>query len=905
MSLKAFPIAGLLVISAAIPAGAQSLRVVDPQGKPVAGAQVILRVSRDVKDPLSAMFPDLAEGETDASGSPSFRIPLRDRLRILIDSQDFLPVARDLAPRPGELRIPLEPGRTWRGKVTLEKEITGKGKICAAWSETIPNWERPLDWQRCSDLSPQGEFELKGLGAPEVDTEVQVPGYLTLKRKVALASPGLLRLRRGILLQGRVVRPGAGAPIAQASLRSAGSAPVESEKTGAFAIGVPSLPATLDVSAPGFRARKVPVKSRPKKDFVIQLERGEQIRGSLADEQGRAIPKAVFWIERSEEGHRRSEEQTVRTDRGAFVLDLPAPGLYRLRIRAEGFREEAPPEVAVAAGESRSLGTVVVRRGLGVEGQAVDAKTGEPLADVDLELRPEGPQLLEAVLHRQSQRTVSDSEGYFILSGLGVGRFTLTARRSGYAPAILTTSLSGTQMEDLGTVRLEHGILLRGKVTDREGSPRSGLTVRLFGPEPGSLVAIAERTTGPGGTFEGPAVASGRYRVQVWGGRLLLAQEIEVPGGREEQSLDLKAGGVHLTGTVTRAGEPVAGGSLSLSSKLDPADSRGKIRLSSEGAGTFTYGFPETQLATDVRDDGTFEIADAPSGTLRIDYTGRDGAAVTREAQVPDEARASLTLDITGVPLHGRLLDHAQGTGIQGTVRVTDTEGSLVAIGSSEADGAFQIADLQPGRYTLEASAEDFVPRVLPGVEAGPAAPPIDIALDRGETGSLHVHLERPDGSPGSWIPLALLDVTGRTIQALPTDTAGELRFQNLPPGTYVLVWSDPFAGTGASEPLQIETGREATFQRTLPEGASVELHCDLDLCAGRAVDRLALSTSTGVEIGPYLSGVSPALRFSAAGELTLGRLTPGSYVLRVWSGGRDWSKSVAVGAGEARVSLP
>jgi hypothetical protein len=278
---------------------------------------------------------------------------------------------------------------------------------------------------------------------------------------------------------------------------------------------------------------------------------------------------------------------------------------------------------------------------------------------------------------------------------------------------------------------------------------------------------------------------------------------------------------------------------------------------------------------------------------------------VTRETQVPDDARASLTLEIGGVPLRGRLLDRAQGTGVQGTVRVTDAGGSLVALGSSEADGAFQIADLQPGRYTVDASAEDFVPRVLPGTEVGPSIPPIDIALDRGETGSLRVHLERPDGSPASWIPLALLDPTGRVVRALPTDTAGEERFQDLPAGGYVLVWSDPFAGTGASEPLQIESGREASFQRSLSEGASLELHCDLDLCAGRSVDRLAVSTLSGIEIGPYLSGISPALRFSAAGELALGRLTPGSYLLRVWSGGRAWSKSVTVGSAETVISLP
>lgn len=456
-----------------------------------------------------------------------------------------------------------------------------------------------------------------------------------------------------------------------------------------------------------------------------------------------------------------------------------------------------------------------------------------------------------------------------------------------------------------GTLRLEHGARLRGKVSDREGNPRAGVRVRVFGPEPGSLVAVAERTAGQDGTFEGPSLAAGRYQVQAWSDRLLLTQEIEIPPDHEEWPLELAVGGVHLTGLVTRRGEPVASGSLHLRPALDPGERRGKVRIASEGSETFRSGDSETRLEVEVRGDGTFDVSDVPPGALRIDYTGPDSAPISRDVQLPDGPRQSLTLEVGGVPLRGRLLDRVQNVGVEGTLRVTDPNGSPMAWARSDAEGTFEVADLSPGRYNLEASAEGFVPRVLRDVEVGPASAPAEIALDRGETGSLRVRIERPDGSPAPWVSLALLDLAGRVVSAQPTDSSGQRLLQDLPAGTYVLVWADSFAGTGASEPFQIESGHESSFERALPEGSALQIHCDLDACGGEALQDLGVSTSSGLDIGAYLSGVSPALRFSSSGNLALGRLSPGSYSLRIGTQGRTWNKTLTVGGGETRISLP
>jgi hypothetical protein len=236
-------------------------------------------------------------------------------------------------------------------------------------------------------------------------------------------------------------------------------------------------------------------------------------------------------------------------------------------------------------------------------------------------------------------------------------------------------------------------------------------------------------------------------------------------------------------------------------------------------------------------------------------------------------------------------------------LRLVADGGRTIARTESGADGGFLFDDVEPGSYLLEARADGFTTAARRSVEVGALpASPVEVSLERGGDGSLAVRLQHADGSPLASVPLTVLDAGGSMYAALATDGAGRRRFDDLPGGDYRLVWTDPVAGTGISPPLHVGDGEVVRFEETLPQGGAVEVTCDLARCAGAALDHLAVYARGGVEIAPFLSGTAVAARFSDDGRLTLGRLSPGDYLLRVWVGGVALDQPLRVSARQPQV---
>jgi len=895
----------------ATPLSALPLQVVAGEGRPVAEARVEVWEPPARGDLLGALLPPVAQGDTDTEGFLP-PLPTLPRLLVTVDHPSFAPLVVEHGSQDPR-RLILQPGFVWQGRVTFAGEHADAGTVCASWEQGYPGWQRSFTWQRCAVLATQGTFTLVGLPETKVTLKVEADGYLPLAAEIDPRDPPALRLRPGIALSGRVTTTRGRAPVADARIRAVGGGATTSDPAGHFTVTAATLPVALRAQARGFRPGILVVEKIPKDLLVLALQPSEQVYGTLLDDRGAPVREASVGIEqhRSVGSSRFHNEALELDEEGRFLLELAGPGNYQLRLRAAGYREESLPALEVAAGEAVALGTLTLDRGAVIQGRLFDAVEGIPVAAAALRLVPRGVQLLSALRQAGTFSTTSDPDGNFTFSGLSEGAFELRVSHERYALQVLAVDLKGREEADLGEIGLSAGVRLQGKVVDREGAPRAGLAIRILPPDRDSLLAIAERHSDGAGEFVVEKQAPGRYQVEVHGERLLLAREVLIPEEETVFPLELAVGGVRLQGTVIRGGEPVSGGRLHLSTVLDPGHRQGKILMQAAagGAPAFRHGMAQSRLTTQVSDVGTFTLDDVPTGALRATYRGA-GEPVVRQILVLDQPVTRVTLDLAGLELTGTVVDGTTGTGIPAALRIIDPLGAVVARGEA-LDGFFTLHDLAPGTFRVEARSPGYSSEVLENVSVDGRQPSLRIPLEpkevdkSGDSGTLTVVLRRSSGEPAAGVPVTLLDGGGQMAASLLTDGYGTKRFTQLPPGSYFVVWSDPLAGAGLAGPVRLEGHTPQRMEQTLVPGVPVRILCDAAVCVDGRIDTLAVFTAAGIDLGPYLSGVSPAMGFSAEGAVTLGRLAPGSYLLSLWSHGRRLDRPVVLQQGSTHLRFP
>jgi hypothetical protein len=915
-------VGALLVVTLGGPvlASAHTLEVVDGKGRPVAGVRVEIWAVPATGSLFERLDPMVAEGESGSDGKVELVVPRLGELLWVVDSPShptrLIAVAGPPPPRvilPAGLALwgrarPAgdgEPGDAVRLRgAGLRAEA---GEACARWQLDLPGLDRTRSSERCAELSPSGEFSMEGLPADPVELTISVPGFLPERRQVAAGGePLALALTAGARVSGKVMGPGGGA-VAGATLRAAPGLEVQSGEDGSFLLTVPALPVEISVAADGYLAAREIVRATDAPlQVLVHLERGQVVSGELLGD-GEPIERATFRIHRQVRSSWSADSREVELSDGAFRLSLPEPGHYRLRVQAEGYRETVVAELEIGAGEELALGTLVASRGAGARGRLVDEATGEPVPGGVVEMIPRGSQIVEQALRGSSPRAISDEEGGFLVTGLEAGSYDLRAKLDGRAPALRELDLTQDEVRDVGELELGAGVTVIGRVRDRVGAPRPGVEVSFFSGDGESLQPLEERWTDARGSFEGPTLAPGVYQVRVQGERRLLTQRVEIPEGVERHELELTAGGVALHGVVLQNGAPVDGGLLVFASQLDPGLRRGLVVLHTGGSlqgSDSRFNAPESETAADVGPDGTFRVEDAPTGSLLARFYGLEGREITRRVEVPDQPEAWVVIELAGAALAGSVVDDATGTGIEASIRVLTAAGQPAAVVTADVAGDFLLADLQPGRYRLEVTAQGYRPFVANEVRVEAGREPLLVRLEPGGTGALSVRLGRDDGSPLSRVQFTLLDANGVMVRSLLSDWNGEKLFQGLAEGAYVVVWSDTLSGTGASTPIQVASGETSGYRATLPAASSVSLLCEPSLCGGEGLDRLEVLVPAGLEITSYLAGAHVGMRFSESGSLALGRLTPGRYLLRARAGGLYAERILDLRGGEVVVSL-
>lgn len=361
--------------------------VVDPTGKPVQGAVVIVGAEevagiggRDNLPPFGGLTRTDERGEFSVVGLAAGKQPIRAR------GARFAPWRGEVEVRAGltvTQRIELGPGAVLRGHV-----VEGTGKPVARAEIEIGEWGDIDHFHGVSDA--EGGFALRGLPVGEVVVRAEQRDHGKARVNVPTSATDVatctLTLSRGLELTGRVVDQD-GQPIAAATIECMAEGPQDqwvaiahSDAQGRFvAANRPEQgKVALTANASGYQERMVRGVD-PSKEVELRLQRMQpatvRITGRVVDPDGRPVANAIAHA--FCQSVRSGSNHDVTDDDGRFELGPLAPGEWALHVRAAGHPDFRSDARSLAANFAWDLGTITLQRG----GTARLRLVGEPIDD--------------------------------------------------------------------------------------------------------------------------------------------------------------------------------------------------------------------------------------------------------------------------------------------------------------------------------------------------------------------------------------------------------------------------------------------------------------------------------------------------------------------------------------------
>lgn len=162
--------------------------------------------------------------------------------------------------------------------------------------------------------------------------------------------------------------------------------------------------------------------------------------------------------------------------------------------------------------------------------------------------------------------------------------------------------------------------------------------------------------------------------------------------------------------------------------------------------------------------------------------------------------------------LTGTVSRDDDGTAIPGArVSALDARGEVLASAATADDGAFGLAELPEGDFTIAVSANGFHPAALPVRAGGSEAPRLDVTLR--PCARLHGVVRGRDGRPLPDALVTLTDWDGTVVDTMVTGPDGAYTFADLHDGTYTVVASGyapvhtPVVVGADAEELNVELG--------------------------------------------------------------------------------------------------
>lgn len=712
------------------PAASQMrVRVLDAEGRPIAGARVQARgpaerrFARELPKPWG-IAPRTAR--TDADGQALLPQLPGESLEVLAShagatearakgasAEAILRLSREITPHSVALPVLSTIAGNVRtgGRAPLAGSLVWSPEDPGLWTMTdatgqyrlaVPPAVRSLRVEAAGFLSRQARL---------TEADIRRGRAPTLALQPATSLVGTVLDESGTALEGIVVAAtleGGPPGLSPSAVVAWGS----SDRAGRFELRglTPGTPYRVEEAQAGlFAEPQTVIASRPGAPppplrLVLAVSQG--VRGRVLDLAGQPIPKAEILLRGARPPKRsdlqpieplRPEEEPYRawTDaRGVFtVRELPALDVDVI-ARKPGFTPSVVRGLQIRPGKTpQPAGDIVLRPGVRLAGRVVDW-AGRGIADAAVHRVQQIDDLdrLEARLRERLPAAVSAGDGSFVLGDQPSGApLNLVISAQGFTPA----GLRGVRapVAQPVVVRLDPAALVRGRVVDEDGAGISGARIflewRSSLPEKPSVqtgehaarTAVSDRE----GRFELRGVPEGSGEVTVEADGFVASDSFPVvipQDPKNEWTVVLQRGAI-LEGRIsTRQGDPVGGTRVTVESAQARSDDDGKYLLAGVPLGEFEVEVVHADYPRQVR------MLKIESGSNVLDVQLQDGHRVT-----------GIVLSAAREPVPGASVS------LETLVEGRDQRAYRTHTGMA---GTFELPTVADGEYQIVASADGF-----------------------------------------------------------------------------------------------------------------------------------------------------------------------------------------------------
>lgn len=499
-------------------------RVVDPEGNPVAGANVQAAPTAGLSPrDLPADGGEAVTGSDGAFSLTGFREGEVLSLRVTRRGFAARTISGIETPLPEPITVELTPAARISGTVLDESGDPVAGTRVVLTVETR--------FVAAAEVDAEGRFEMVDLAPGRFRLSALASGYLPETRdgidlKEGSGVGGIdLVLRRGAVVEGRILAPD-GSPVAGArvmvldqpaetDLGLAARPDTFADDEGRYQLGgIAEGDRTVVAQHAEFRPARRQVKVQEGTTLLdLRLSRGFEVSGRVTGPEGPVRGTTLRLM-----GTESTLPATSGPD-GAFRFEAVAEGSYRVEAETPGYASAAE-EVRVAGSSVTGL-EIRLERGDAIAGRVLGLPF-EDLAQV---------QVVATSPARPGQRGQVDYEGRYRVEGLGPGEWKVIATlpaQSRQTGGVVSLGDGGAEARlDL---EFSTGFVLSGRV-ERGGTPIGGALVLVESGDGSG----GNTVTGPDGRFRVEGLRPGTYALTALETRSNLRsdQKLEIEGDRE------------------------------------------------------------------------------------------------------------------------------------------------------------------------------------------------------------------------------------------------------------------------------------------------------------------------------------------------------------------------------------